>query len=65
MTEWFDRLLSPTVTLWPVPAGNQNVVELLPRASDSEQQLHQRSAGGDPVPTSSKHSCLALLSALR
>jgi hypothetical protein len=22
-TYWFDRLLSPTVTLWPVPDGNQ------------------------------------------
>jgi hypothetical protein len=21
---WFDRLISPTVTLWPVPDGNQN-----------------------------------------
>lgn len=23
-TFWFDRLLSPTVTLWPVPDGSQN-----------------------------------------
>jgi len=23
-TYWFDRLLSPTVTLWPVPSGNES-----------------------------------------
>lgn len=26
-TFWFDRLLAPTVTLWPVPDGTQNVLK--------------------------------------
>jgi len=34
---WFDRLLSPTVTLWPVPDGNENCFKYyrLRQAQDS------------------------------
>jgi hypothetical protein len=37
---WFDRLLSPTVTLWPVPDGTQNVLKYyrLRQTQDSNLQ---------------------------